>query len=128
LGELSIQCLFNQWLGPVEAATVAAGWGGDSFVAFRNGDEVAFIWATVWDSAKDASEFHDDYQKILSMKYGTPLTDSKFHIEKRDRSVIVIEGLERDRVENQMESIWLGIKDEQVSFQAPPFRTIVGNR
>lgn len=128
LGELSIQCLFNQWHGPNTAAAVATGWDGDRFVAYRNGHEVAFIWATVWDSSEDAGEFYEGYQKLLSIKYDTPLTDSRFYVEKRDRTVIVVEGLERDRVKKHIESIWVELTTEKESLQPAAFRSMIGNR
>lgn len=128
LGELSVQCLFNQFLGPADAALVASGWGGDRFVAYRNGDEVAFIWATVWDSAKDAEEFYENYQKILWTKYGTPSVDTRFYIEKRDRSVMVIEGFEQDRIKRNIETVWNAMVFEKEDFQPPPFSSSIGSR
>ena len=127
LGELVVQCLFEQFLGPSEATVVANGWDGDRFVAYRNGDEVAFIWATVWDSSKDAGEFYDKYQEILSVKYGAGSVDSRFYIDKRDRSVIVVEGLERDRIKRNIETVWSAMVLEEERFQSPPFSSSISS-
>jgi len=35
----------------------ASGWGGDRFELWTNGDASVVLLATVWDTAKDASEF-----------------------------------------------------------------------
>jgi len=35
----------------------AAGWGGDRWQLWRNGDEAALAWLTIWDSPNDAEEF-----------------------------------------------------------------------
>jgi hypothetical protein len=35
----------------------AAGWGGDRFEVWTNGDAAVVLLATVWDTAKDAEEF-----------------------------------------------------------------------
>jgi len=128
LGELMVHCLFEQFLDPADAAAVANGWDGDRLVAYRNGEEVAFIWATVWDSQKDAEEFSEKYQKIRPMKNGTGSADSRFYIETRDRSVIVVEGLERDRIKRNIETVWLGMVLEEEHFQPPPFSSWIGSR
>jgi hypothetical protein len=39
----------------VQAAS--EGWGGDSYTASANGDDVVIAWQTEWDSADDAEEF-----------------------------------------------------------------------
>jgi hypothetical protein len=128
LGELLVQCLFKQFLPPAGAAAVANGWDGDRLVAYRNGEEVAFIWATVWDSPKDAEEFYEKYQEIRPMKNGTGSVDSRFYIEKRDRTVIVVEGLERDRIKGNIETVWLGMVLEEEPFQPPPFSSWIDSR
>jgi len=117
LGELLVHCLFEQFLDPADAATVANGWDGDRLVAYRNGEEVAFIWATVWDSPRDAEEFYEKYQEIRPVKNGAASADSRFYIEKRDRSVIIVEGLERDRIKRNIETVWLGMVLEEEHFQ-----------
>jgi hypothetical protein len=128
LGELMVQCLFKQFIGPEGAAAVAEGWGGDRFVAYRNGNEVAFVWATVWDSAKDAQEFYENYQKILSMKYGTPLLDSRSYIEKRHRSVMVVEGVKPERIKKNIDTLWVDMVTEQETFHPPPFGSSTASR
>lgn len=114
LGELMVQCLFKEFFSQEEADVVANGWGGDRFVAFRRGDEVSFIWATVWDSSKDAEEFFEKYQEILSRKYGpSQSSDWQFYVERRDRLVVVVEGLERTHIKNNIEKIFQEIKLEE---------------
>jgi len=127
LGELMAQCLFKQFLGPEDAVVAAEGWGGDRFIAYRNGDEVAFIWATVWDSAKDATEFYDRYKRILSMKYRAPSIDSGVYIEKRDRSVIVIEGVEQNRIRRNIDSVWNTMVLDRVIYQPLPLGSSFGS-
>src|SRR5215475_5146905 len=117
LGELMVHCLFEQFLDPAGAAAVASGWDGDRLVAYRNGEEVAFVWATFWDSRKDADEFYEKYQEIRPMKNGTAAVDSRFYIEERDRSVIIVEGLERERIKRNIETVWLEMALEEEHFQ-----------
>jgi hypothetical protein len=127
LGELMVHCLFKQFLSPEEAAAVAEGWGGDRFLAYRNGEKVAFIWATVWDTAKDAQEFYENYQRILSMKYGDSVADSRSYVEKRDRSVIVVEGLEAEQVKKNIGAFWASIITKRETFQPPPVGSSVAS-
>ena len=121
LGELSVHCLFNQFVGLSAAASVAQGWDGDRFVAYQKGDDVAFIWATIWDSPEDAGEFYDKYQQILQFKYGTASVSSRFYTEKRDHAVIVVEGLERDEIQKTIDIVWTGMVLEEEKFKLPQF-------
>ena len=121
LGELMVRCLFKQFLSLGEAISAAAGWDGDRFIAYRKGDEVAFVWATSWDSTQDAREFFDAYQTILPMKYESrPFEKERSYIERRDRKVLIVEGLERDFVHGFVDNIWRGMEAEKAAFEPPP--------
>jgi hypothetical protein len=124
LGELLVRCLFNQWLGPTRAAAISAGWDGDRFVAYRKGDDVAFIWATIWDSSADAREFYEGYQELLSHKSTSLPKDSHVYIERRDRTVIVVEGFDPGLVKNQVQTVWSEMITQEEIFQPPPSQTI----
>jgi hypothetical protein len=129
LGELMVQCLFKQFLDPTAAAVIAKGWDGDRFVAYRRGDEVAFIWATIWDSSEDAQEFFDGYQTIVSMKYDAPPLDGDgFYIEKRDQAVLIVEGLDREYVKGVIETVWRGMEVKEAPFQLPPLGSLTNLR
>lgn len=119
LGELSVHCLFNQFLGSSAAASVAQGWDGDRFVAYRKGDEVALIWATMWDSEADATEFHERYQDILTTKYGPQAKESDSYIEKRGLMVLVIEGIGRHKINEHLDSTWADMIIQEEPFQPP---------
>jgi len=110
LGELMVQSLFSKFLSREEARVVAGGWDGDRFVAFRRGDAISFIWITVWDYPRDAQEFYEKYQQILSKKYGRNIgSNPPYYIEKRARFVIVAEGVRRTDVQRCKDNIWDGI-------------------
>jgi len=114
LGELMVQCLFKRFFSQGEAETVASGWDGDRFIAFRRGDEVSFIWATVWDSSNDADEFSRSYQQLLSRKHsGSQVAES--YVERRGQRVVVVEGLESARVKDHIEKVWqeMQLKEER---------------
>ena len=129
LGELMIQCLFKEFLGAKAAAAVADGWDGDRFVAYQRGEEVAFLWVTVWDSSSDAQEFFDSYHEVLSVKYDVrPSEKDRFYIEKRDNLVLVVEGLEPEDVKSNIETVWLKMEIKEESFQPPPLSFLTGGR
>ncbi len=48
------------------AASAAAGWGGGTYRAWTDGDEVAVIMSTVWDTPKDAQEFSRELDRWVS--------------------------------------------------------------
>ena len=119
LGELMTQVLFKRFLSEDEAKMVAGGWDGDRFVAFSRGDEIAFIWATVWDSPQDAEEFFQGYQRIVAKKYPDPKSVSAAYNERRDQRVVVVEGLEKDQVKERIEKIWQGMELTEEPFISP---------
>jgi hypothetical protein len=120
LGELMVQVLFKEFLSEDDGKLVADGWDGDRFVAFRRGDEVSFIWATVWDSPKDAEEFLEKYRELLAKKYGgDPKGAGRVYLERRDTRVVVVEGLEMKHVEENIEKIWQGMRLEETAFTRP---------
>ncbi|WP_459194462.1 Hvo_1808 family surface protein [Halosimplex sp. J119] len=71
VGEASIYAMFvhNGAVSPSERygyeSTPSAGWGGDSVVPYTNGTAGGYVWKTVWDSEKDAKQFHDAYLDVL---------------------------------------------------------------
>lgn len=120
LGELMVQCLFKEFFSEEEAKVVANGWDGDRFVAFQRGDEVSFIWATVWDSPQDAEEFYQKYKGILSNKDNSSrFSRAHFHIEKRDHVVVVVEGLESSHIKKNIEKVFLEIELKEEPFESP---------
>ena len=129
LGELMVHCLFKQFVSPATAAVIANGWGGDRFVAYRRGDEVGFVWATTWDSARDAQEFFDGYQSIIPMKDKAQSQDqARVYIEKRDQTVLVVEGLDREYVKGLVDNVWRRLEITEVAFQPPPLRLLTNIR
>jgi hypothetical protein len=129
LGELMVHCLFNQFFDPGDAAAVANGWDGDRFVAYRRGNEVAFIWATIWDSTRDAQEFFDGYQSIVPMKYDAQSREqTRFYIEKRGQTVLIVEGLDREYVKGLVENVWRGMEIKETPFQPPSLGSLTNIR
>jgi len=49
---------FDPLIKEERAVEAAAGWGGDLVALYRSGEEKALVWRSVWDTVKDADEFH----------------------------------------------------------------------
>jgi hypothetical protein len=58
-GEFNTRIILQEWGAPEDLARKASeGWGGDAYRVFEGPEgELAFAWATVWDSDRDAAEF-----------------------------------------------------------------------
>ena len=58
LGELVMAAFLDEYLPQSRAAAAAAGWDGDTLVAWENeAGEWVWIWRSVWDSPGEAAEF-----------------------------------------------------------------------
>ena len=57
VGELWLRVLLNLRLDDDAAAAAAAGWDGGTYRAWSDGEDVAVLMSTVWDTPKDAEEF-----------------------------------------------------------------------
>jgi hypothetical protein len=66
VGELWLKELLHLRLEDQVAAPAAAGWGGGTYRAWTDGDDVAVIMSTVWDTPKDAQEFSRELGRWVS--------------------------------------------------------------
>jgi hypothetical protein len=57
VGELWLNQALRLRLGGEEADAAAAGWDGGIYRAWSDGDAVAVVLATTWDTEADAAEF-----------------------------------------------------------------------
>ena len=133
LGELMVRVLFKQFFSEEDAKIVADGWDGDRFIAFRRRDErdkideIAFLWASVWDSTRDAEEFFHKYQELLVKKYGESV-GLRATVQRRDRVVLVVEGKEKNiHLKENIEKIWQGLELKEEPFK-PPFPPLKTHR
>jgi len=66
VGELWLRVLLHLRLVDDVAETAAAGWGGGTYRAWGDGDDVAVVMTTVWDTPEDAREFSDALERWVS--------------------------------------------------------------
>jgi hypothetical protein len=62
----------NTRLDDTSAQNAAAGWGGDEYLVLHNdaANSTAFVMKSVWDTAKDASQFATNLQQSLNSRFG----------------------------------------------------------
>lgn len=65
LGEFYIREYLETQLANRSARTAAAGWGGDGYRIYSNGDALAWQLRVVWDTPRDAREFAGAYEVFL---------------------------------------------------------------
>jgi hypothetical protein len=71
VGELWLRVLLHLQLADDAAESAAAGWDGGTYRAWTDGDDVAVVMSTVWDTPKDAQEFAE-----ALAKWGSAASDS----------------------------------------------------
>ena len=84
LGELLIRVLLSEGAASATADTAAAGWGGDSYAVYEDGDGYALIWRTVWDTSRDAREFEAALATHMNARFGA----STYTIQAGGREVV----------------------------------------
>jgi hypothetical protein len=75
LGEFQTGLYLAQRVDQATADTAAAGWDGDQYAVYANGDDEVLVFATVWDSPADREEFVKAYIDYAVAKYGQPPTE-----------------------------------------------------
>jgi len=144
-GEFIIGLVGRQFVTPKEAATMAAGWGGDRYNIVREKEtkRTVLAWFTTWDSNKDAKEFFETYTTVLEKKYSKQATktdETAFFwagenelvwLEMNENDVLVIESVTKDELPNvreylgkakkvEMSAKSIKIKERKINLPEPP--------
>jgi hypothetical protein len=90
LGELETKIFFEEHLTePAEAELAAAGWDGDRYRLLRGPAGEVLIWATVWDSLADATEFAGAVTRAMDARYasdgGVDAAGRRIQVESLER-------------------------------------------
>ena len=72
IGEYYLNVLLKQGL---EVGDAAAGWGGDLFSLYRDGDSRLLLWESHWDTPADGSRFFADYRRFLEREFRVNFQD-----------------------------------------------------
>jgi hypothetical protein len=79
-----VNCLTGAIELPEAARNAAAGWDGDSFALWENGDQEVLVWRSVWDTPQDARAF----SRALAA-FGNKRWDGVFNGESADDIALV---------------------------------------
>jgi hypothetical protein len=66
VGEIWLDLAMNLRLDGGDSSQATAGWDGGIYRAWSDGDRVAIVLATAWDSARDAEEFAAEMQRWVA--------------------------------------------------------------
>jgi hypothetical protein len=106
LGELGIRAYFKTW-DHRDGESAAAGWGGDRFWVWKQAAGEVVLWATRWDSEKDAREFFEAFLDTLELRFPKSKVEAAgpnawrvrrtsgdwLHVARKGLDVDVVQGL-----------------------------------
>lgn len=133
LGEFLILTLLSRSLSKGEAMQAAAGWAGDSLLAFQQGEELVLGWVTAWDDREEAGEFYRGFRRALERRHGVPLgpsqtgadtlttspsSRSSLLLQIRDNFVFFLDGIPAPRSVEIADSLW---DDLETGVESEPF-------
>jgi len=75
-GELGMQIYFRLW-GVANGEVAAAGWDGDTWQSYAQGDKLCSVWSSIWDSPEDAAEFTSAAKAALAKRNVPGVVESK---------------------------------------------------
>ncbi len=76
LGEFYLEQMLLEQLSPDDAATAAAGWGGDAYQIYQQDDGTqAWALTLVWDTPADKTEFETIFDNFVQAQFGVTAKD-----------------------------------------------------
>ncbi len=128
LGEHGIRVLFEQGMPAAQAATAAAGWGGDAFSFFQRANAPALLWATTWDSEQDAREFQIALARYAAAAGSVLSGEGRSMLRRHGQHVVFAEGVDvggRDEIDAELTALIGAVPAARAPFGAltvPPLR------
>ena len=77
LGELGVRIQLSEAGEGRNAEQIAAGWRGDRYLSFKNGDSL--VWKTIWGNDEQAAKFFDAERQSLEKRYHPPQSKVEGH-------------------------------------------------
>ena len=79
MGEFQVSVLIKLTADPIRAMRASAGWDGDTYAVYANGESgrKLMAWAVTFDTEKDAAEFFEAESKGLRLKYEARRAESE---------------------------------------------------
>jgi hypothetical protein len=93
-GEWGTYLLLDEFLkSPTESREASAGWGGDSYAVYENGNGlVLYVAVSAWDREQDAREFFDAYVKRTEVRYPGATNSEAANLVETHRSYETSDG------------------------------------
>jgi hypothetical protein len=116
LGEFQTGLYLAQGVDKAVADQASAGWDGDQYAVYVNGQDTVLVFATAWDSAQDRQEYVDAYVEYAVDRYGQPPTeqgsseilwetsDQVAHLSWKDTTALLILGPDLATAEKLIEA------------------------
>lgn len=98
VGELLTRLALSACVKAPVAVTAAEGWGGDSFKVVEKDGLAGLLWATAWDTPKDARQFEVAVRELSkcwaeAQLHAKSIFAGPARIQRRGRHVAVIRGI-----------------------------------
>ena len=117
LGEYLIRLLLARTLSREEAERAAAGWTGDTLLAFEQGEQLVLGWITAWENREEALEFYQSYRRALENRRGISLESAGANtltsrsgppllLQVRENIVFFLDGVPAPRSVAIAEGVW----------------------
>jgi len=126
MGEFIVLTLLKRHLPAEQAASAAAGWGGDKLVASQRGESMRLVWLSSWDTSPDAAEFFSALTAVMGLhcqrgageegsgEAGCVSADGSSYLEKRKRQVLLVDQVPPDDPAQTARKVW------QIATAEPP--------
>lgn len=106
LGELGAALVLETHLSREDSGPASEGWAGDTFGVYeKEGAPPLVVWATEWDSEKDALEFQAPMLKI-ALKLTPPDPNTMAPVIRRKTSVAFALNVPKDLHDDLLDSVW----------------------
>ncbi|MHC1589684.1 MAG: hypothetical protein ACXQTQ_01820 [Candidatus Hecatellaceae archaeon] len=81
LGEYFIYALLARWIGYGVAEKASQGWNGDRAAYYTADGSFLLLWATMWDSERDAEEFRQAAAEMVNAAGGVEIEEDLWKVE-----------------------------------------------
>ncbi len=90
-GEFQTRVLLDGQIDDLTARKAAAGWDGDEFALWTNGDQEVLVWKSVWDSESDANEFVSAMISYDESRFNARYqrSEDNYILEAHDKTVVI---------------------------------------
>ena len=133
LGELMVRHLLAQNLSKEDAEKIAAGWAGDTLMAFRERTDLIIGWVTAWASPSGAQDFAAAFRGGLQRRYGVALVTSPTDADKliapegahplllqtKDNMVLFLDGIPGPHAAEIAAGLWEELETRKAPLRVP---------